>query len=221
MKFFTPSGITRVVQQVFAATGTYTPTPGMVFCEVECQGGGGGSGGAQSSSAGTQNYSGPGGGGEYSRIVLTAAQIGASQAVTVGAAGAAGTAGNNNGGAGGASSVGTLCTANGGGGGLGITAAGSSGTAGAGGSGGTGSQKVGKTGTNGYTVASILFAFICPPGGDSFWGNGGAGHVFLSGATPGTGFGGGAGSATTFNNSGDVAGAAGSIGYVRITEYVR
>src|SRR5690349_18610440 len=99
-------GFTRIVTQTFSGNGTYTPTPGMVYALLQCQGGGGGSGGAAASTAGTQNCSGAGGGGEFSEIIVTAAQVGASQTVTIGAAGLAGTSGNNNGGNGGTTSVG-------------------------------------------------------------------------------------------------------------------
>src|SRR5215471_2028348 len=43
----------------FTASGTYTPTAGMVMCIIECVGGGGGGGGV----VGTANYSLAGGGG--------------------------------------------------------------------------------------------------------------------------------------------------------------
>src|SRR3954471_20116985 len=73
----------RVTKQVFTASGTYTPTPGMVACVIECVGGGGGGGGAQS--VGGNNGAGAGGGGGgYSRTYATAATVGASQTVTIG-----------------------------------------------------------------------------------------------------------------------------------------
>jgi hypothetical protein len=98
-----------IKKQVFAASGTYTPSANMLHCIIECVGGGG--------SAGTSGsiYGGGGGGsGAYSRLLATAATIGASQTVTIGAAGTGGATGANNGTAGGDTSVGTLCIGKGG-----------------------------------------------------------------------------------------------------------
>src|SRR5205823_4319986 len=38
-------GSLTVTKQVFTGNGTYTPSAGMVYCIIECQGGGGGGGG--------------------------------------------------------------------------------------------------------------------------------------------------------------------------------
>lgn len=75
-----------VTQQVFTASGTYTPSPGLQYATVELQAAGGG--GQPATPDGT-NYIGAfgGGAGVYMRGVLTAAQIGASRVVTVGQAG--------------------------------------------------------------------------------------------------------------------------------------
>jgi hypothetical protein len=91
------AGIITVSQQVFTASGTYTPSAGMVYCIAEAVGGGGGGGGA---SGNTAECGSGGGGGEYARVLLTAAQVGASKSVTIGAAGAAGNNSGGNGGAG-------------------------------------------------------------------------------------------------------------------------
>jgi hypothetical protein len=107
----------QVKVRVFTSTQTYAPTPGLQFAMVECLGGGGGGGGcggAASQSVG----SGGGASGSYSRSLLSAAQIGASQAITIGAAGSGGASGQNNGGTGGQTSFGALVTAPGGGGGV-------------------------------------------------------------------------------------------------------
>lgn len=213
--------ISRVIQQLFAASGTYTPTPGMLYAEIEMVGGGGGSGGCANSTIGHINFSGAGGGGEYSRIIVTAAQVGGSQSVIVGAAGAAGVAGNNAGGAGVGSSVGSLCTANGGGGGSGQSGAANA-NGGAGGSGGTGSQMVGQAGAQGYDEPTLASIASAPPGGRSFWGHNV--QAFTAGAAgPGTGFGAGGSGAFSVNgaDAGGLAGKAGSIGFVRITEHCR
>src|SRR6266446_102685 len=84
----------NVVVQKFTASGTYTPTSGMLHCIIECGGGGGGSGGIVNGGAGTGGSPGGGGAGGYSRTYSTAAAIGASKTVTIGAAGAAGASGS-------------------------------------------------------------------------------------------------------------------------------
>lgn len=110
---FCPSGCTTTIAG--GGSGTYTPTTGTVYAISECVGGGGGGGGV--TGAASQIYGGGGGGsGSYCKKVSTAAAIGGSQTVSIGAGGAGG-AGSNNGSAGGASSVGSLCTTNGGSGG--------------------------------------------------------------------------------------------------------
>lgn len=95
--------------QVFTNSGTYTPTPGMATAVVEVQAGGGAGGGAPAAGGGLISLGSGGGAGAYGKGVYAAAQIGTSQAVTVGAGGtpASGTFGGN----GGASSFGALLTA--------------------------------------------------------------------------------------------------------------
>jgi hypothetical protein len=110
-------GIKSVRSQVFNASGTYTPSAGMAYCLIEMVGGGGGGAGAPASGTGLVAVSSGGNAGTYSRLLTTAAVIGASMAVTVGAGGTAAAAGANAGHNGGASSVGAICTATGGTGG--------------------------------------------------------------------------------------------------------
>jgi len=103
-------GLLKINIQTLTSSGTYTPTPGTRYAIVELVGGGatGGQGGADKGGGG-------GGGGGYSRRTLTAAQLGASQNVTIGAAGAAtptGAAAPGN--AGGTTSFGALLSATGG-----------------------------------------------------------------------------------------------------------
>lgn len=99
--------------QVFAASGTYTPTPGTQSVLVELIGGGGGGGGAQSTASGEVAVASGAASGSYARGRFTSGFAGA--AVTIGAAGTGGTgaAGTD----GGASSFGGLMTAPGGPGG--------------------------------------------------------------------------------------------------------
>lgn len=153
--------------QKFTTSGTYTPTPGMVFAILECWAGGGGGGGVAGSSS-VSNGAGGGQAGGYSRTKVTAAQIGASKVVTIGAAGAGGASGGNTGGTGGDTSVGTLCVAKGGQGGQGVsTSAGLGGfTSGA----GTGDITAGgQAGGNGNGSNATVFYAIggvggCAPG---------------------------------------------------------
>jgi hypothetical protein len=101
------------VVQTFTASGTYTPTPGMKYCVIKAVGGGGGGGGAGAGSVGTIGIGFGGGAGGESDVQLTSAQIGVSQAITIGAGGNGGTTGPlAPGGNGGTTSLGALifCT---------------------------------------------------------------------------------------------------------------
>lgn len=213
-------GVTTVARQVFTTTGTYTPTAGMLYCDIEVLGGGGGSGGLPATVGLQSACSGGGGGGGYARGIFSAGTIGVSQAVTVGAAGAAGAAGNNPGGAGGTTSVGALlsATGGGGGGGAGVTTAGNTGLA-AGGVGGVGTggdfRTVGGSGGWAFDLVFTTTFGVTAFGGSSFFGGGGASF----GAS--TSFGGGGGGVTqgrgTFPNN---PGLAGFAGIVIVTEYI-
>src|SRR5262249_3507055 len=76
--------------QIFTSSGTYTPTSGMVYCIVELIGGGGGGGGCGAAGATTIGVASGGASGSYSRKTISAATVGVSQTVTIGAAGTAG-----------------------------------------------------------------------------------------------------------------------------------
>jgi hypothetical protein len=112
----TPDVGMLIIPRVITTTQTYAPTPNLVFAQVECVGGGGGGGGLASTSSYYQGAAGGGGGG-YSRRLLTGAQIGASQLVTVGLGGAGAPSSPGGSVAGGVTSFGSLVVANGGGGG--------------------------------------------------------------------------------------------------------
>ncbi|HHK8874959.1 TPA: hypothetical protein ACQZB3_000539 [Escherichia coli] len=90
----------------------YTPSPGMSFAIVDGIAGGGAGGGTPATSSSQVSVGTGGNSGVAARVLLTAAQIGTSQALTVGAAGAgvSGAAGS----AGGDSIFGTLFTLKGG-----------------------------------------------------------------------------------------------------------
>lgn len=206
--------------QTFTSSGTYTPTSGMLYCEIKCIGGGGAGGGAVATTTGQSVGSG-GGAGEYAVGVFSASTIGSSQTITVPAA-ATGTAGST-GNTGGTVSVGTLITALGGIGGV-ATAESSNATSvgGLGGNGGTGgSYRIpGYQGNNGvvYTAATIY-----PGGGaNSELGAGGItafGTVVNGSAALGYGAGGG-GAGNAGNPSPAKTGGSGAAGIVIITEYI-
>ncbi len=102
----------RVKVTTFTTSGTFTPTAGVTITKVTCVGGGGGGGGAATTSS-TEVSVGDGGDSGYTVVAwLTPAQIGSSQAVTIGAGGA-GNVGNT-GSPGGNTTFGSLVTADGG-----------------------------------------------------------------------------------------------------------
>lgn len=221
--FQSPAGVSKVIRQVFISSGTYTPSTGMLYCDVEVIGGGGGGGGTAATSATTVAAGSGGGGGGYAKKVFTAATIGASQVVTVGAAGAAGAAGNNAGGAGGTSSLGALISATGGQGGSGSAAGGFQ--VGAGGAGGVGSggdfNLAGNPGGAGFSEISVGVEGITV-GGFGGWNLLSAGglQTFDSIGAGGIGFGGGGGGASGYNSSAPArVGGAGTKGGIIITEY--
>ena len=188
-----------VIQRIFSS-GTYTPTANMVttFAQVGGGGGGGGGGGSGGSGAGGSG----GGAGESFEGFLTAAQIGASQTVTLGAAGTGG-ATTANGVNGGTTTVGALVSCAGGIKGLaGSTGAGSI----SGGLGGTSGLS-----TNGYIAGQPGGTGVnmsgggTGNGGNSPFGVGGQAHTAANGngsAAIGNGAGGGAGSGSGSGNSG-------------------
>jgi len=99
--------------QIFAASGTYTPSAGAKKCIIEAVSGGGGGGSVINISSGQSAVGNGGVSGEYVRTPLISAQA---QAITIGAAGSGGTAGNP-GNAGGATLVGSIISLRGGPGG--------------------------------------------------------------------------------------------------------
>lgn len=216
----TTPGIDIIGRQVFTSSGTYTPTTNMLFADIQVIGGGGGAGG----SSGTQlTFGGAGGGGGYAQGLFTAATIGASQPVTIGAGGngAVGSASGTNGGT---SSVGALISATGGAGGTGGFNGFTIGLPGVGGVGSGGDFQT--HGTPG-TVGSIASTFATTGAGGSTFFGGGAVGIYVSGATPGSGNG---NNATSYGGggSGSISAANGAInrggngfqGIVIITEYI-
>ena len=195
--------------QTITATGTYTPTAGMVRCKVTAVAGGGGGGGstivAERGGAG-------GGAGGASIGIFTAAQIGASQVVTIGAAGAAGT-GTTAGGAGGTTSLGALISATGGsGGGVGSS------SGGAGGIGSGGSLNIGGAGGAGTVVPGTAGSSTSGDGGASILGGGGNGVATDSVGVAGRAYGGGGSGGNTTDTTSN-AGGAGAVGVIFIEEF--
>lgn len=195
--------------QVFTSSGTYVPTAGMGSCIVECVGGGGGGGSIAASIGGA----GGGGAGGYTRKVFTATDIGASQAVTIGAGGAATVNGGN-------TLFGPFLTANGG-------VAGGSGINGIGGLGGssTGGSINLQGGAGGSGCAAVNAALnpsgLAGFGGSNLYGSGGLGYPNAatdSVGQPGNVYGGG-GSGAVRQTAGTSAGGAGASGVIIVTEY--
>jgi hypothetical protein len=219
----TTTPITSVVRQIFSATGTYTPTAGMVYCDVTGIGGGGGGGGtALSTAAGS---GGGGGGGGVSKIRLTAADIGASKAVTIGSGGTGGVAGNYTGLAGGDTSLGSLMVAKGGSPGTG-GAGNAGGIGGDGGVAGTGTiTATGSGGSTGFGATITTVSLIAGHGGSGLYGGrprsqavslASGGDTGLAGTDFGSG-GNGGGSA---NSSAATAGGDGKAGFIEVIEYI-
>jgi len=221
-----PTETVVVAQRTITASGNYIPTPGMTFCIIEAIGGGGAGGGTSTAAAGTGYAGGGGGAGSYGRGIYTAAQIGTSQVVTIGAGGTP--VANDDGNPGGTTSVGTLLVANGGLGGLstGVATAGFNGAqGGAGGAAGTGGavNSRGAPGFNSFYVG--VSASISGAGGATRLGGSGNSLVAIgsnnigSPAQDNTGSGGG-GSAIQGVTGAPTLGGAGGSGVVLITEYI-
>ena len=229
-------GFEKINVQTFTTSGTYTPTAGMLYCIVEALGGGGGGGGSQTVSTFSYIISGGGGAGGYCRSVLTAADIGASQTVTIGIGGAGGAGGGTTTGAtGGDTTFGSILTANGG-----VGAAGGSGfvTTGGGTGGAASGGDINVYGQAGFVGAiggggSGQFWGITPLGGNSQYGSSGAGapsyvgsaSVALTDGASGIGYGSGGCGTLNFYGSGgsgtkNTTGGSGASGLVIITEFI-
>lgn len=206
--------------QTFPSSGTftYTPSAGLQYAIIECLAAGGGGGFLPDAGAGNGGSAGAGGAGSYSRKIASAATIGVSQSVVVGALGGGGTSGS--GGNGGDSSVGSLCIGKGGlGGGIGPN-----GTGGLGGQTGTGDLvTVGATGETGVNQAIITITTKATMGGSSIWGSSSASNLVCAGnvnaGQSAAGFGAGGGGGCTQNGAGAANGGNGSAGEVVITEF--
>lgn len=213
-------------------TTSYVPNANLIYAIIEVVGGAGGGGGVVATS-GTSDVAAAGGGGSggYSRGIFTAAQLGASIAVSVGAGGTAGAAGNNVGGNGGTTSVGsTLIQATGGTGGSGsthnVSINNAGGTAGVGSLGSL--NLMGNNGGNGFGTNPNSGNVRIAQGGmgaSSFFGgspltastDGNA--VFQVTGNDGTAYGAGGGGAVSSAGT-SAAGGAGASGAIIITEFI-
>lgn len=200
--------------QTFSSTGTYTPTSGTQYAIFELVGGGGGGGSITSNNQGC----GGGGSGGYLKAMLTSAQIGASQVVTIGTGGASASNGST-------TSVGTLLSATGGAAGATGSAIGSPGGAGGTPTVSTGSAIVLLSGQPGSWGATD-FMTVGGGGGSSPFGAGapiiffGNNNSQFSGAN-GTGNGsGGSGAGSSSGGGSSANGGAGTAGYVVVTEFI-
>lgn len=228
------TAFSSINNQVFTTSGTYTPTAGMAYCQIQVVGGGGGAGAANTSGANQCSAGGGGGSGGYAIAKFTAAQIGASQAVTIGAGGAGATTNSSNGVAGGTTSVGVLITANGGGGGqFGAAGQSSFGDGGDGGGAGTGGdfKSPGSQGASGIGLLTSeiggagVFGTVTGgygasgPFGGGVNGNAAAGSGSTNPGQSGNGFGAGGSGGGTWNAA-TAAGGTGAGGAVIITEFI-
>lgn len=214
--------VTNINVRYFTATGagTYTPTSGMVQCMVECLGGGGGAGGSAPASLACS----PGGGsGGYCRKLYTAAQIGGSKALVVGAGGAGGVgAANGSNGADTTFNAGAL-TAGGGVGSV-FTTVIDTDLGGVGGSASGGDLNIAGT-AGGLSMAGVATGNTIGYSGigaNSIYGSGGAAIrvKVSSNGNNGTGYGsGGSGASATNPNSRN--GGSGADGIIIITEYIQ
>ncbi len=210
---------------VWAASTTYTADANLIVALLGVVGGGAGGGGCANSSAGSEGSGGGGGGGSTSLALKTAAQIGASQTVTIGAVANGGTAGNNNGTAGNDTSIGALCIGKGGSAGGGA-AANTGGSSGAGGVAGTGDILIpGAAGGRGMNSTIVSFGILSGNGGSSGMGFGAGGRLAVGGGDTtglnGSNYGGGGSGGVSANAAGAAAGGNGAQGLAFALEFVR
>lgn len=204
--------------------GTYTPSPDLFLADVQAVGGGGAGGGTVNPSAGNVALGAPGSSGSYGRSLLTLAQLGPSQLITVGLGGVGVSAAA--GGSGGATSIGSILTCPGGGGGASTPAPGA-----------LPPQVLGSTSGTSPSTGANLVSSIGAPGGpsiaiaanavSSFGGQGGgnllgAATQFAGANTAGvagTGFGSGGSGLAIMPGVGPANGTPGGAGVMMIWEW--
>lgn len=209
--------------KTFTSSGVYAPTPGMRNVLVKVLGGGGGSAGIAATNGSQVSLAGGGASGSYAEAWLSAAAIGASQVITVGAKGAAGAIAGSAG-PGGTSSFGSLVSAPGGGGSpyVGVINIADFGlfVGGFPSSSATGGNIVNSAGSAGSPGINLTGSILAGHGAVSPLGGGGYGNsAALSLAAPGSGYGSGAGGIANALTQPGRPGAVGAPGVVIIYEY--
>ena len=209
--------------QIFTTSGTYTPTPGMKYCVIECVGGGGGGGGTSTCNASQISVGGGGASGTYAHVVASAATIGSAQSVTIGNGGAAGAAGGGTGGSGTQTNLGTICVVPGGSGGYGsvatvgflVVSGGPSAFS------GTGDYIVAsRSGASGIGNSQIIYGLGGQGGDSALSGCQGVVTNTFSAGIAGVAYGGGGSGAVTCNSLTQQIGGVGATGIVIVTEYI-
>jgi Glycine-rich domain len=209
----------KAIAQIFTAGGSWTKLGSLLYVQVQLVGGGGGSGGNPATNASSQACSAGGGGGGYVSMIIQAADLLASETVTVGAGGAAGN-GNNPGGTGGTSSFGSHCSATGGSGGAqGIPSATTQATIGGAGGSGFDADLIIPGQYGGFGQVLLGERTYQAHGGDSQLGKGGRPGRLDAGG-PGLAYGGGGGGSTSNQSDAARPGAVGAPGIVIVTAYV-
>ena len=189
----------------------------MSYCDIEVVGGGGAGGGAAATGAGQYSAGAGGGGGGYAKGTFTAAQIGTSQTVTIGAGGTGVSGGNGN--SGGDTFVGSLVYAIGGFGGNFIPAAAQGQFYGGdSGNGVTGSILSNGSAGGAAFISTGLSLHLAGQGGSTSLGGASLGGA--SGGTAGYQYGGGGSGVSVTASSSAAAGLAGASGVAIITEYI-
>lgn len=216
-----PAARGTLIARTFIVDGTWTKPAGLKGIKVIVQAGGGAGGGSGETASGQGSAGAGGAGGGYSIKWIDAADLGATETVTVGAGGVgvSGATGGN----GGSSSFGGHCSATGGDGGQvanpGASDSGASGADPGIGSGGD----VNGGGSGGAFSRRFPSASFGGTGGGSHLGGGGSGRV--SGASnagpgePGENYGGGGGGSSGGQSQAAQIGAAGAPGAVIVEEY--
>lgn len=197
--------------RVYTADNTWSKPTGLKYIEVEVQAAGGGSGGADAAGS-ADSASAGGGGGGYSRKLIAAGTLSATETVTVGVGGTAGSNTGGDGGTGGTSSFGSHLSATGGTGGGGDDSGSNGGPGGVGSSG-----DLNTTGSDGSAPPSKSGST-----GSLFYGGNGGSSVLGGGgrsASVGCVYGGGAGGAVS-SSGGQASGSVGAAGVVIVKEYL-